>query len=100
MYFKLDGDFFTYPAIVTIKVIYYDDVSGSTWQFKYDAGSGSLKTAYTVTCNGSDTWKTKTVVLSDAVMDGNGPGGSDFALVNTDNLDDIFHMIEIEKNIP
>jgi hypothetical protein len=26
-----------------------------------------------------------------------GPKGADFALVNTDSLDDIFHMIEIEK---
>jgi len=99
MYFKLEDGFFTAPAgIVTIKVIYYDDINGSAWQLKYDAGIGNFKTAYTVTCSGSDTWKTKTVTLSDAVMLHNGPDGSDFALVNCDKLNDIFHLIEIEKN--
>ena len=98
MYFKLEDGFFASPAgVVTIKVIYYDDINGSTWQLKYDAGAGNFKTAYTVICSGSDTWKTKTVTLSDAVMLRNGPDGSDFALVNSDSLDDFFHMIEIER---
>ncbi len=97
MYFKLEDGFFSSPAgAVKINVIYYDDVEGSTWQLRYDAGEGNFRTAYTVTCAGSDTWKTESVTLSDAVMLHNGPRGSDFALVNSDSLDDIFHMIEIE----
>lgn len=98
MYFKLVDGFFNWLAgEVTVTVIYYDDIGGSTWELRYDAGVGDFKTAYTVTCSGSDTWKTKTVTIPDAVMLGNGPGGSDLALVNGDGLDDIFHMIEIER---
>ncbi len=98
MFFKLEDGFFTSPANdVNIRVIYYDDVSGSTWQLKYDAGVGNFKTAYTGTCTGSNTWKTETVEIADAVMLHNGPNGADFALVNSDGQDDIFHMIEIEK---
>lgn len=98
MYFKLQDGFFTSEAKqVNISVIYYDDINGSTWQLKYDVGAGNFKTAFVVTCTGSDIWKTKTITLSDAVMLRNGPGGSDFALVNSDSLNDIFHMIEIEK---
>ena len=97
MYFKLEDGFFSSPANdVKVSVIYYDNVNGSTWQLKYDAGTENFKTAYTITCTGSDTWKTKTVTLTNAVMLHNGPNGADFALVNTDELDDIFHMIEIE----
>ena len=100
MYFKLQDGFFTSPAKhVNMSVIYYDDIDGSTWQLKYDAGAGNFKTAFTVTCTGSDTWKTKAFAVTDAVMQHNGPGGSDFALVNSDGLNDIFHMIEIEKNV-
>jgi len=100
MYFKLEDGFFNWPAgVVTIKVIYYDDINGSTWDLKYDAGAGNFKTAYTVTCTGSDTWETKTVTVTDAVMLHNGPNGADFALVNSDGQDDIFHMIEIARNL-
>ncbi|MCK5172335.1 MAG: T9SS C-terminal target domain-containing protein, partial [Planctomycetes bacterium] len=100
MYFKLVDGFFNWPAgEVAVTVIYYDDISGSTWDFKYDAGVGNFKTAYTVTCTGSDTWKTKTVTIPDAVMLNNGPSGSDFALINGDGLDDIFHLVEIERTL-
>ncbi|MCP4257068.1 MAG: hypothetical protein GY774_06020 [Planctomycetes bacterium] len=44
-----------------------------------------------------NTWKTKTITVTDAVMAGNGPNGCDFALCNSDGLDDVFHMIEIER---
>ena len=30
-------------------------------------------------------------------MQKNGPRGSDIAIINTDNKDDIFHLIEAEK---
>ena len=98
MYFNLHDDFFSSSAdTVTMTVIYYDKNPGSTWELKYDAGAGNFKTAYSVTCTGSKTWKTRAVVVNDAVMMHHGPNGSDFALVNTDSLDDIFHLIEIEK---
>lgn len=98
MYFTFDNDFFDRPAgEVTIKVIYKDQPAGSTWELKYDAGAGNFKKAYTVVNTGDNTWKTKTITVTDAVMAGNGPNGCDFALCNSDGLDDVFHMIEIER---
>jgi len=100
MYFQFDDGFFNGPTgDVVIRVIYKDQPSGSTWALQYDVGKGNLKTAYTVTNTGADTWKTKTVVVSDALMAHNGPNGADIALVNTDRQDDIFHMIEIERTV-
>jgi hypothetical protein len=99
MYFTCDAGLFADPAEqVTLKVIYYDDVAGSTWDLQYDAGGGSLATAIGVTCTGSDNWKTVSATVTNAVMAHNGPNGSDLALVNTDGLDDVFHMIEIERS--
>ncbi len=99
MYFTSDAGFFADPAEqVTLKVIYYDDVAGSTWDVQYDAGGGSLATAIGVTCTGSDNWKTISATVTNAVMAHNGPNGSDLALVNTEGLDDVFHMIEIERS--
>ena len=96
--FNLDDDFFSSAAgTVTMDVIYYDKTPGSTWELKYDAGAGNFKTAFAVTCAGTKSWLKRTIVLTDAEMLNNGPNGSDFALVNTDTLDDIFHLIELER---
>ncbi len=98
MHFICQKGFFSSPVKqLKVSVIYYDDIEGSTWQFQYDAGRGNFLTAFTVTCTGSDTWKTHTVMVADAVMQHNGPKGCDFALVNNDQHNDIFHRIEIEK---
>jgi hypothetical protein len=95
MYFNFAADFPAKRAAqVTFKVIYYDKTAGSTWAFKYDVGSSNLATALSVTNSGDATWKTVSVTVTNAVLQNNGPNGSDFALVNTDGVDDIFHMIE------
>ncbi|MFC2080016.1 T9SS type A sorting domain-containing protein [Bacteroidota bacterium] len=100
MYFQLHEDLFDATAdTVTFIVRYYDKDNGSSWSFAYDAGDAELKEAFSVTCNGSGTWKTQTVTVPDAVLNQNGPMGSDFALLNTDGKDDIFHMIEVEKGM-
>jgi len=96
MYFNFAADFPAKRAAqVTFKVIYYDKTTNSTWAFKYDSGSSNLATALSVTNIGDVTWKTVSVTVTNAVLQNNGPNGSDFALVNTDGLDDIFHMIEV-----
>ncbi len=98
MYFKLHDDFIREKATkITFNVIYYDNEKGSKWEFQYDSGKKKLKTAFKITCEGDKKWKTHTVTISDAVLNQNGPMGSDFALVNTDDKDDIFHLIEVEK---
>ncbi|MCF8379215.1 MAG: hypothetical protein K9H49_06540 [Bacteroidales bacterium] len=98
MYFKLaDGFSQDNPQNITFNVIYYDKVKGSEWELKYDAGKGNFKTAKKVIGTGDKTWKSITVKVTDAVLNQNGPEKSDFALVNADKIDDIFHMIEVEK---
>jgi hypothetical protein len=100
MYFKMHDDFFqSAPDTVTIKITYYDYTNGSKWELRYDAGGGNFKSAFTITCNGSKLWKTQSITLTDAVLSHKGPEGCDFALVNLDDKDDIFHMIEIEKGV-
>ncbi|MCF7849760.1 MAG: hypothetical protein K9M45_12995 [Kiritimatiellales bacterium] len=99
MYFMCDDDLFADPAEeVALKVIYYDQIAGSTWALQYDAGTNGFATALSVTCVGDSSWKTVSVTLTNAVMAHNGPNGSDLALVNTDSLDDVFHMIELERS--
>lgn len=96
MYFKMNDNFFSTAAgEVTFSIIYYDKNEGSTWELKYDAGNENFITATTVICTGSNTWKTEEVTVTDAVMLHNGPQGADFALINNDNKDDIFHMVEV-----
>ncbi|MCK4919503.1 MAG: T9SS type A sorting domain-containing protein, partial [Bacteroidales bacterium] len=100
MYFQLHEDLFdSTPETVTFIVTYLDKTNGSGWSLKYDAGDSELKEAYTITCNGSGTWKTQTVTVTDAVLNRNGPQEADFALINTDGKDDIFHMIQVEKGV-
>jgi len=56
--------------------------------------SGS-KNAVQVTGLGDNTWKEVNFTITDAVIDRTGVNGSDFTLVNTDALDDIFNGIEV-----
>ena len=96
MYFKLVEGFITsQPEIVEVKVIYFDEVAGSTWELRYDNGGASMATAASVECAGDGLWKTKKVTLTDAVLSGNGLRGADLALINTDEVDDKFHLVEV-----
>jgi hypothetical protein len=96
MYFKFDSEVFTnpFPKSLTFKIIWLDKTVGSTWAFRYKSVSGS-KNAIQVTGTGSNTWKEVTFTLTDAVIDRTGVNGSDFTLVNTDAVDDIFNGIEV-----
>ena len=48
----------------------------------------------------SDNWVSKSIVIADGAFANKGPKNSDFSLVNEDNEDDVFHMIEIIKSNP
>jgi hypothetical protein len=103
MYFDIDDKFFAntplngaYP--VTVRVVYYDKGTGK-WALKYDAVGNSRKTAYTVIKTNSGTWKEKTVILKDAYFGNRGPNSSDLMLASVDNNDDIFHMIELTRDM-
>ena len=99
MYFKLHDGFSqdATPKVMSITVVWYDGEAGSTWKLDYDAGSPTMKTALSVTGKGDKKWHHEAVTLPDAVFRHGGTKGSDLALVNTDDKDDIFSLVEIHR---
>jgi hypothetical protein len=97
MYFKFHSDVFllSAPANLTFKITWLDKNQNSTWALKYYNSTG-LQTALNITGIGDNQWKTTNVTLQNPIINQNGVLGSDFMLVNTDNIDDIFHGIEVD----
>lgn len=97
MYFKFHSDVFTLsdPASLAFKITWLDKNINSTWALKYYNSSG-LQTAINITGIGDNQWKTTNVTIQNPIITQNGVLGSDFMLVNTDNIDDIFHGIELD----
>jgi len=83
---------------VKIRIVWLDNNSG-TWKFSYDAGQDDLKTAKSFKGEGSMRWREEIFTVSDAILNGNGPRGSDIALINSDNTDEIFHLIEVDRDV-
>ena len=98
MYFQLhDGFSQGEPKPMTITVVWYDETEGSAWRLDYDAGKSDMKTALSVTGKGDRRWHHERVTVEDAVLRHGGTKGADFALVNTDDRDDIFSLIEVHR---
>jgi hypothetical protein len=97
MYFKFHSDVFSLsaPASLTFKITWLDKNQNSTWALKYYNSSG-LQTALNITGIGDNQWKTTNVTIQNPIITQNGVSGSDFMLVNTDSIDDIFHGIEVD----
>ena len=97
MYFKFDSDVFILsdPDRLTFKITWLDKNQNSTWALKYYNSSG-LQTALTITGIGDNQWKTTDVTIHNPIINQNGILCSDFMLVNTDNIDDVFHGIEVD----
>jgi len=55
------------------------------------------KTALSVTGKGDKKWHHEAITLPGAVFHHGGTKGSDLALVNTDDKDDIFSLVEIHR---
>ncbi len=99
MYFQfVEGFINTQPTSIEVKVIYFDEFEGSTWELRYDNGSEDLALALRVEGEGDGVWKSRTVTLTDAVLERNGPMGADLALINMDEHDDKFHMLEVRRS--
>ena len=79
-------------------MIYLDEGIGK-FSFRYDGVSNPDKTGITITKTNSGKWVKKTITIKDGAFANRGPKNSDFSLVNEDKEDDIFHMIEITKNL-
>jgi hypothetical protein len=97
MYFKFHPDVFTLsdPDSLTFHITWLDKNLNSTWALKYNNSSG-LQTAINITGIGDNQWKTTNVTIQNPIINQNGVLGSDFMLVNTDNIDDVFHGIEVD----
>ncbi|MEI7851063.1 MAG: hypothetical protein WCH86_04460 [Kiritimatiellales bacterium] len=102
MYFKLHDGFSqdAKPKVMSITVVWYDGEEGSTWKLDYDAGAPTMKTALSVTGKGDKQWHHEAVTLQDAVFRHGGTKGADLALVNTDDKDDIFSLVEVHRGMP
>jgi len=98
MYFKFDEEMFatSKPESLTFTITWLDKIADSTWSLDYNNGGKALKSALKVKGKGDNQWKKETITLTDAVIDRSGKMGSDFCLVNTDKVDDIFNGIEVD----
>lgn len=99
LYFKLHDSFSqgTAPKAMSMTVVWYDGTAGSTWRLDYDAGPAGMNTALAVTGKGDLQWHHETVTVEDAVLRQGGTKGADFVLVNTDDKDDIFSLLEVHR---
>jgi hypothetical protein len=101
IYLNVDDRFYSLknggtPEPLSVKIIYYDKGNGS-FSLMYDAVGNSNKNAIQITKEDSGQWKEKTITINDAAFNNRGINSSDISLINTDQEDDIFHMIEIRK---
>ena len=93
MYFQLHTELPASNKILKFTIIWLDKYAGSTWAFKYKNAAGLQSRTFTGT--GTNEWRTETITLSDAIINQGGTLQSDFMLVNTDAIDDIFNGIEM-----
>jgi len=98
MDFRLDDHFLNDVHIdkLRIRVVYLDSGIG-TWQLVYDAIDNSTKVAFEIHNTNSGRWEEKVIIMDDALIKHRGAHSADLSLVNTDKTDEIFHMIEVEK---
>ncbi len=96
MYFKFNDEMFanSKPQSLKFTITWLDKNAGSTWSLKYTKGK-DIKTAIEVKSKGDNQWKSVTVDVADMGLNHGGKFGSDFMLVNTDSVDDIFNGIEV-----
>ena len=79
-----------------VRIVYLDQGNDS-WSLEYDSQSGPNKTAAVVQKSNSNLWREFIVDLDDLKLNNRQEGGTDFALYNMGDGDDIFHMIEIMR---
>jgi len=97
MYFKFNSNLFSLfrPDSLVFSITWLDKTQNSLWALKYYNSSG-LQTALNIKGIGENQWKTTNVTIQNPIITQNGVLGSDFMLVNTDAIDDIFHGIEVD----
>ncbi|MEI7677589.1 MAG: T9SS type A sorting domain-containing protein, partial [Bacteroidales bacterium] len=99
MYFKFHDEMFSptnLPKSLKFSITYLDSIANSTWEFRYKDINGVTQSPVKITGLGDKQWKTVTTTITDMDVTHSGVFGSDFMLVNTDNIDDIFNGIEVD----
>ncbi len=98
MLFDLDDKFLPHgtQAPITLKLIYLDQGTGK-FSVRYNSSADPDKIAVTITKTNSGKWVNKSITIADGEFANQGPLSSDFSLVNEDEEDDVFHLIEITK---
>jgi hypothetical protein len=98
MVFDLDDQFFPQGAknSITLKLVYLDQGTGK-FSIRYDSSVDPDKSAITIAKTNSGRWVEKSITIADAAFTNKGPRSSDLSLMNEDDEDDVFHMIEIIK---
>jgi hypothetical protein len=99
MYFKFHNEMFSstnQPKSLKFSIIWLDSIAGSKWEFRYKDKNGVLQSPLQITGIGDKQWKTVTTTITDMDVTKTGTLGSDFMLVNTDIIDDIFNGIEVD----
>lgn len=99
MLFKFNDEVFTnHPNSITLYITWLDKNKGSKWALNYHTEKGTQKIAREVIGSGDNTWKTEKFIIKDAALNQSGKLNSDFTIENTDDINDIFHGIEIDIN--
>ncbi len=99
MFFKFHTETFSVtnkPKSLKFSITWLDSIASSTWEFKYKDVNGILQSPLTITGLGDKAWKTVTTTITDMDVTQSGTLGSDFMLLNTDNIDDIFNGLEVD----
>ncbi len=101
MFFRIEHGFFTHDVApgnrkVVVRVVYFDRGRGQ-WALRYDGGETTPKTALVVTNSDSGQWKQALATIDDGRFAGGCPHQTDLMLVNLDEEDDVFHMIELVR---
>lgn len=102
LYFNVNDNLFdVFPLNgrqpVYVRVVYFDGGFGK-WALYYDAKGNNFKKAYEVKNSNSNRWVEKVVKITDAYFGNKSRRKADLLLVNTDNNDEVFHMVEVVKN--
>jgi len=100
MFFKFWDDVFSTtnaPKSLKFSVTWLDSIAGSKWELQYKNSKGVISSALKIVGKGDRTWKTDTITIRDMdVTHTMNALRSDFTLVNTDAIDDIFNGIEVD----
>ena len=79
-----------------IRIVYLDRGTGK-WQLQYDSTTNASKSAIVIQKRDTNLWKEVIIRLNDVNFQNRQEGGTDLALYNMGDDDDLFHIIEVMR---